>query len=180
MDSKEKSGIKIPRGLIRRAMKKHIQLKINGREFELLVEPNETLAQVLRGPQVNLTGTKVGCELGDCGVCTVILNGKSVNSCLVLAVQVDGGEVLTIEGLAENGKLHPIQEAFIQEGAIQCGFCSPGMILRAKDLLDKNPSPTREEIREGIAGNLCRCTGYYKIVNAIEKGAEKLNSEEVP
>ncbi len=155
-------------------MKKHIQLKINGREFELLVEPNETLAQVLRSAQVNLTGTKQGCELGDCGVCTVILDGSAVNSCLVLAVQADGSEVLTIEGLAENGSLHPIQEAFVQEGAIQCGFCSPGMILRAKDLLDKNPLPTREEIRGGIAGNLCRCTGYYKIVNAIESAAGAL------
>jgi carbon-monoxide dehydrogenase small subunit len=160
-------------------MKTHIQFKINGIGYELLVSPNETLAQVLRGPQVNLTGTKQGCELGDCGACTVLLNGKAVNSCLVLAVQIDGSEVTTIEGLAQNGNLHPIQEAFVENGAIQCGFCSPGMILSAKALLDKNPSPTREEIREGISGNLCRCTGYYKIVGAIEKAAEDLRSGEI-
>jgi len=160
-------------------MKTHIQFKINGTAYELLVSPNETLAQVLRGPQVNLTGTKQGCELGDCGACTVLLNGKAVNSCLVLAIQIDGSEVTTIEGLAQNGKLHPIQEAFVENGAIQCGFCSPGMILSTKALLDKNPSPTREEIREGISGNLCRCTGYYKIVGAIEKAAEALRSGEI-
>lgn len=159
-------------------MKKQIQLRINGVEYELLAAPNETLAQVLRGPQVNLTGTKQGCELGDCGACTVILDGETANSCLVLAVQADGSQVTTIEGLAQNGKLHPIQEAFIQEGAIQCGFCSPGMILSAKTLLDKNPSPTRREIREGISGNLCRCTGYFKIVSAIEKAAEALKGRE--
>ena len=159
-------------------MKKQIRLKINEVDYELLVAPNETLAQVLRGPQVNLTGTKQGCELGDCGACTVILNGNTAPSCLVLAVQADGGEVITIEGLAQDGKLHPIQEAFIQNGAIQCGFCSAGMMLSAKALLDKNPSPTRQEIREGISGNLCRCTGYYKIVDAIEQAAEVLRSEE--
>ena len=160
-------------------MKRQIQLKINGVEYELLVSPNETLAQVLRGPQVNLTGTKQGCELGDCGACTVLVNGKPVNSCLFLAAQANGSEVTTIEGLAENGKLHPVQEAFVKNGAIQCGFCSPGMILSAKALLDKNPSPTRQEIREGISGNLCRCTGYYKIVDAIEKAADAIKSKEV-
>ena len=152
-------------------MKKSILLKINGVERELLVSPNETLAQLLRGPQLNLTGTKQGCEIGDCGACTVLLNGRAVNSCLVLAVQTNGSEVTTIEGLAQDGKLHPVQEAFVQNGAIQCGFCSPGMILSSKALLDKKPSPTRDEIREAISGNLCRCTGYYKIVNAIEKAA---------
>ena len=160
-------------------MKKQIQLKINGVEYEHLTAHNETLAQIIRGPQVNLTGTKQSCELGDCGACTVIMDSRTVNSCLVLAVQADGSEVTTIEGLAQNGKLHPIQEAFIQEGAIQCGFCSPGMMLEAKALLDKNPSPTRQEIRESISGHLCRCTGYYKIVNAIEKAAEMLRSTEV-
>ena len=159
-------------------MKSRIQLKINGVEHELLVSPNETLAQLLRGSQINLTGTKQGCELGDCGACTVLLDAVAVNSCLVLAVQTDGSEVTTIEGMAENGKLHPIQDAFVNNGAIQCGFCSPGMILSAKALLDMKPSPTRQEIREGISGNLCRCTGYYKIVDAIEKAAEGLRSEE--
>ncbi|MGC8492150.1 MAG: (2Fe-2S)-binding protein [Syntrophobacteraceae bacterium] len=159
-------------------MKSRIQIKINGIERELLVAPYETLAQVLRGPQLNLTGTKQGCELGECGSCTVLLNGKSVNSCLVLAVQANGSEVTTIEGLAEGNKLHPIQDAFVHEGAIQCGFCSSGMILSAKNLLDKNPAPTREEIREGIAGNLCRCTGYFKIVNAVEKASVRLQQKE--
>ena len=159
-------------------MKKQIKLVINENEYELLVAPNETLAQVIRGPQVNLTGTKQGCELGDCGACTVLLNGKPVNSCLVLAVQVDGSEIITIEGMSKNGEMHPIQKAFIEEGAIQCGFCSPGMILKAKFLLDNNPSPTRQEIREAMVGNLCRCTGYSKIVNAIEKAADILKTQE--
>ncbi len=159
-------------------MKRQIQLKINGMDYDLLVSPNETLAQLLRGPQLNLTGTKQGCEIGDCGACTVLLNGKPVNSCLVLAIQADGGTVITVEGLARDGKLHPIQEAFVDNGAIQCGFCSPGMMLSAKALLDRNPSPTRQEIREAISGNLCRCTGYYKIVNAIEIAAEGLKKEE--
>lgn len=158
-------------------MKRKIHLNINGDEYELLVAPNETLAQVLRGPQVNLTGTKQGCELGDCGACTVILDGKTAPSCLVLAVQVDGSRIVTIEGLAQDGKPHPIQDAFIHKGAIQCGFCSSGMMLSAKTLLEKNPSPTRQEIREGISGNLCRCTGYYKIVDAIEQAAEVIKEE---
>jgi carbon-monoxide dehydrogenase small subunit len=162
----------------RDVMKRQIQLEINGMGYDLLVSPNETLAQLLRGPQLNLTGTKQGCEIGDCGACTVLLNGKPVNSCLVLAIQADGGKVITVEGLARDGKLHPIQEAFVNNGAIQCGFCSPGMMLSAKALLDRNPSPTRQEIREAISGNLCRCTGYYKIVNAIEIAAEDLKKEE--
>jgi aerobic-type carbon monoxide dehydrogenase small subunit (CoxS/CutS family) len=159
-------------------MKKHITLTINETEYELLVEPNETLSQVLRGPQVNLTGTKQGCELGDCGACTVLLNGDPVNSCLVLAAMADGGEVITIEGMAKDGEMHPIQESFINEGAIQCGYCSPGMIMKTRALLEKNPSPTRQEIREAMAGNLCRCTGYFKIVNAIEKAAENMGAQE--
>jgi aerobic-type carbon monoxide dehydrogenase small subunit (CoxS/CutS family) len=160
-------------------MNKQIKLTINGNEYDLLVAHNETLAQVIRGPRVNLTGTKQGCELGDCGACTVLLDGKPVNSCMVLAAQVDGSKVTTIEGLAQNGKLHPVQQAFIEEGAIQCGFCSPGMILKAKALLDRSPSPSREQIREALVGNLCRCTGYFKIVNAIEKAATVLRNEEV-
>ena len=158
-------------------MKKQITLTINGIEHDLLVAVNETLAQVIRGPQVGLTGTKQGCELGDCGACTVLLDGKAVNSCLVLAAQVDGSNVITIEGLSENGKLHPIQQAFIDAGAIQCGYCTPGMVLKTKALLDSNPTPSRQEIREAMVGNLCRCTGYFKIVNAIENASAMLKSE---
>jgi len=159
-------------------MKIIITLNVNGTDHELLVKPNETLAQVLRGTQLNLTGTKQACELGDCGACTVLMNGKAVNSCLVLAAQADGAEIETVEGLAVEGQLNPIQEAFIESGAIQCGFCSPGMMMSAKALLDKTPSPTRDQIRHGIAGNLCRCTGYYKIVNAIETAAHQCNCKE--
>ena len=160
-------------------MKKHIVIKINGREYELLVADNETLAQILRGSQVNLTGTKQGCETGDCGACTVIMDGKPVNSCLVLAVQANGREVTTIEGLVTDGELHPIQKAFMEEGAVQCGFCTPGMVLKAKVLLDKNPHPTRQEIRRALTGNLCRCTGYFKIVNAVERASEMMSTGEV-
>jgi len=159
-------------------MKIVINLKINGTDHELLVKPNETLVQTLRGTQLNLTGTKQACELGDCGACTVLMNGKAVNSCLVLAAQADGAEIETVEGLAVEGRLSPIQDAFMEGGAIQCGFCSPGMMMSAKALLDKTPSPTRDQIRHGIAGNLCRCTGYYKIVNAIETAAHQCNCEE--
>jgi carbon-monoxide dehydrogenase small subunit len=159
-------------------MKNHIKLTINDNEFELLVNPYETLAQLLRGPQVNLTGTKQGCELGDCGSCTVLLDGKAVNSCLVLAAQTDGCEVTTVEGLSKNGEIHPIQKAFIEQGAVQCGYCTPGMIMKAKSLLDVNPNPTRQEIREAMVGNLCRCTGYFKIVNAIETAAKSIKAQE--
>jgi aerobic carbon-monoxide dehydrogenase small subunit len=159
-------------------MKKQIKLTINDNYYDLLVDHNETLAQVIRGPQVGLTGTKQGCELGDCGACTVILNGKAVNSCLVLAAQVDGGNVMTIEGLSKEGKLHPIQQAFVDEGAVQCGYCTPGMVLKAKALLDANPAPNRKQIREAMVGNLCRCTGYFKIVNAIEKASVALKNQE--
>jgi len=159
-------------------MKTLIQLTINGETVEAAVEPNRTLLQLLRD-DLGLTGTKHGCGLGDCGACTVILDGKPVNSCLVLAVQAQGREVLTIEGLAENGKLHPIQQAFVDKGAIQCGFCSPGMILAAKALLDDNPQPTELEIRTAISGNLCRCTGYQKIVEAIQEAAGSLKGMEV-
>jgi carbon-monoxide dehydrogenase small subunit len=159
-------------------MKKHIKLTINDNDYELLVNPYETLAQLLRGPQVNLTGTKQGCELGDCGSCTVLLDGKAVNSCLVLAAQTDGSHVTTIEGLSRNGEIHPIQKAFIEQGAVQCGYCTPGMIIKAKSLLDVNPDPTRQEIREAMVGNLCRCTGYFKIVNAIETAAKTMKAQE--
>ena len=148
-------------------MKKIINLTINDQAYEIAVEPNKTLADMLRY-DLALTGTKKGCDTGDCGACTVILNGDAVNSCLVLAVQTDGAVIETIEGLATDEGLHPIQEAFVEKGAIQCGFCSPGMILSTKNLLDKNPNPTEAEIREGISGNLCRCTGYQKIFEAID------------
>jgi aerobic carbon-monoxide dehydrogenase small subunit len=151
-------------------MKTIIELTVNGETVEAAVEPNRTLLQFLR-EDMGLTGAKHGCGLGDCGACTVILDGKPVNSCLVLAVQANGRQVQTIEGLAENGNLHPIQQAFVDKGAIQCGFCTPGMILSAKALLDENPKPTETEIRTAISGNLCRCTGYQKIVEAVEEAA---------
>ena len=147
-------------------MKKMITLKVNDREYDLVIPVNRTLTQVLR-ENLKLTGTKHGCSVGDCGSCTVLMDGQPVNSCLVLAVEAEGREIQTIEGLAEDGKLHPVQQAFVDKGGIQCGFCSPGMILTAKALLDKNPTPTETEIREAISGNLCRCTGYQKIVEAI-------------
>lgn len=148
-------------------MKRIICLTINDQSYEIAVEPNQTLADVIRY-DIGLTGTKKGCDTGDCGACTVILDGDAVNSCLVLAVQANGSVIETIEGLATDEGLHPLQEAFVEKGAIQCGFCSPGMILSAKNMLDKNSDPTELEIREGISGNLCRCTGYQKIFEAIE------------
>lgn len=148
-------------------MKKLIKLKVNDREYEKAVEPNLTLTDFIRY-ELGLTGTKKGCETGDCGACTVMLDGIPVNSCLVLAVQANGHNVETIEGLESEDGLHPIQDAFVEKGAIQCGFCSPGMILSAKNLLDKNPNPEESEIRGAISGNLCRCTGYQKIVEAIK------------
>ena len=148
-------------------MKTLISMKVNGKEYEIAVEPNKTLADTLRY-ELGLTGTKKGCDVGECGSCTVILNGKPVNSCLVLAVQANGAEVLTIEGLKPPEGLHPIQQAFVEKGAIQCGFCSPGMILSASSLLKKNPNPTEAEIRTALSGNLCRCTGYQKIVEAVQ------------
>jgi aerobic carbon-monoxide dehydrogenase small subunit len=151
-------------------MKKEIRPRVNGQERKIIVEARQTLLEVLRYA-LGLTGTKEGCGDGNCGSCTVLLNGKAVNSCLVFAVEADGQDVLTIEGLAEDGRLHPIQQAFIDEGAVQCGFCTPGVILTAKAFLDSNPHPTEEEVRMGIAGNLCRCTGYDKIVRAILKAA---------
>lgn len=143
-----------------------INFIVNGQEYDLVIPVNRTLTQVLR-ENLRLTGTKQGCAVGDCGSCTVLLNGLPVNSCLVLAVEADGQEITTIEGLAKDEQLHPIQQAFVEHGGIQCGFCTPGMILSSKALLDKNPTPTEHEIREAISGNLCRCTGYQKIVESI-------------
>jgi len=147
-------------------MEKKIELTINGKKYNLMVKPHRTLLDILRD-EVGLLGTKKGCDTGDCGACTVIMDGKAVNSCLILGVEANGKEILTIEGLAKDGKLHPLQQAFIDHGAIQCGYCSPGMIMAAKALLDKNPRPTELEVKEAIAGNICRCTGYVKIVEAI-------------
>ncbi len=147
-------------------MKKLITLNVNGVDHEVAVAPNKTLTQVLR-EELNLTGTKEGCGMGDCGACTVILNGRPVNSCLILAVQADGTTITTIEGVAQGEKLHPIQEAFVEHGAVQCGFCSPGMILSAKSLLEKKPDVKEQDVREALSGNLCRCTGYQKIVEAV-------------
>ena len=151
----------------------HIELTVNQEQRELLVDHNQTLLEMLR-EDLGLTGAKHGCGEGECGACTVIMNGKPVNSCLVLAAQADGADILTIEGLADGAKLHPIQEAFIEAGAIQCGFCTPGMILSSKALLEVNPSPTRPEIRTALSGNLCRCTGYQKIVEAVEDAAGRM------
>lgn len=159
-------------------MKKIVTLTVNGESIEAAVQPNQTLLQFLR-EDLGLTGTKHGCGLGDCGACTVILDGKPVNACLVLAVQANGCDVLTIEGLAENGSLHPIQQSFVDKGAIQCGFCTPGMILSAKTLLEENAKPTEHDIRTAISGNLCRCTGYQKIVEAIKDAADAHTGKEV-
>jgi carbon-monoxide dehydrogenase small subunit len=151
----------------------HISLTVNGKEQELLVHANQTLAQALRY-ELGLTGTKQGCEVGDCGSCTVLMDGKPVNACLVLAVQAQSREITTIEGLSAGGVMHPLQEAFVENGAIQCGFCTPGMILSAKALLDQNPGPDASQIRSALSGNLCRCTGYHKIVEAVENASHKM------
>ena len=146
-------------------------MTVNGTIYELSVKPWETLLDVLRD-RLGLTGTKEGCGLGECGACTVIMNGQAINSCLVLAAEADGGQITTIEGLANGDKLHPVQAAFVEHGGLQCGFCTPGMIMSAKVLLDNNPNPTEGEIRREMAGNLCRCTGYQKIVRAIQRCGE--------
>jgi len=152
-------------------LKKEIELRVNDFLYRLSVEPGRTLLQVLR-EDLGLTGTKEGCASGECGACTVLLDGEPVRSCLTLAVDTQGRDITTIEGVAENGKPHRIQQAFIDFGAIQCGFCTPGMILVAKALLEKTPEPSEEEIRKAISGNLCRCTGYVKIVKAIEAASQ--------
>ncbi len=143
-----------------------VHYTINGEQRDAYIEPNRTLLEVVRD-ELGLTGTKEGCGTGDCGACFMIVNGKLVTSCLMLAPQADGAEIETIEGLARDGTLHPLQQSFIDAGAVQCGFCIPGMILAGKTLLDRNPAPDERQIREAIAGNLCRCTGYTKIVEAI-------------
>jgi carbon-monoxide dehydrogenase small subunit len=149
-----------------------ISLTINGTTRELSVRPDEPLLDVLR--RAGYTGVKEGCRSGDCGACAVLLDGRAVNSCLVLAGKADGSEVLTVEGLAPDGKLHPIQEAFLDEGAVQCGYCTPGMLVSAYALLSVNPDPSEDEIKEAISGNLCRCTGYVKQIEAIKKAAARM------
>ena len=155
--------------------KQLIELVVNGDRYEVAVKPGQTLAEVLR-EELNLTGTKVGCNQGDCGACTVLLDGQSAASCLTLAVEAVGREITTVEGLAQSPyKLHPLQEAFVETQAVQCGFCTAGMLMSAKSLLNKNPNPDEEQIRAGLSGNLCRCTGYVKIVEAIDLAAKKLS-----
>ena len=151
----------------------NIKVNINGDDYSLEIEPNTLLLDLLRN-KLPLTGTRLSCGTGKFGACTVIIDGLTVNSCLVLAAEVSGKNITTIEGLSKNGELHPLQESFMEEGAVQCGFCTPGMILSSKALLDSNPNPTDEEIKTAISGNLCRCTGYKKILKAIRSAAQKM------
>ena len=150
----------------------HVSIAVNGKVQKAHVEPRLLLVHFLR-EQLNLTGTHVGCDTSQCGACTVLIDGRSAKACTILTVQADGSEVTTIEGLAKDGQLHPLQEGFWEEHGLQCGFCTPGVIMSAVNLLNENPKPTEREIREGIAGNFCRCTGYQHIVNAIQHAANK-------
>ncbi len=154
--------------------KTQVSFNLNGQAVEALVEPRELLIHVLR-EQLQQTGSHIGCETSHCGACTVDFNGESVKSCTLLAVQAQGAEVLTVEGLASNGELHPLQQAFMDEHGLQCGFCTPGMLMRSFRFLQENPNPTEGEIREGISGNLCRCTGYQNIIKSIQKAATAIN-----
>ena len=159
-------------------MKKEISFTLNGNRIEIEIDPFWTLLELLR-EELEMTGTKYGCGSGECGACTVLVNGKAVNSCLFPAMEIDGASVTTIEGLAKaSGELHPLQTAFIEQGAVQCGYCTPGMIMSAKALLDKNPAADEKEIKEAIAGNLCRCTGYVQIIESIK--AASAQGEEKP
>jgi len=157
-------------------MKIPITLKVNGKEYPLEVKANEILLNVLRD-RLGLMGTKYGCGIGECGACTVLLDGRAILSCQTLAFTADGKKITTIEGLEHNGSLHPLQQAFIDEGAVQCGYCTPGMILSAKALLDINSNPSNQEIKQAIRGNLCRCTGYTNIVRAIKTASEKIKNQ---
>ena len=161
-----------------RKQKVKIAFKLNGEETEVAFAPHKTLLEVLR-EDLGLTGTKHGCELGECGTCTVLVDGRAVLSCLVLGLDAEGREVLTIEGMADGPRLHPLQETFADLGAAQCGYCTPGFLLVAKRLLEQNPNPSREEIKEALAGNLCRCTGYIKIYEAVELAAARMRGEEM-
>jgi aerobic-type carbon monoxide dehydrogenase small subunit (CoxS/CutS family) len=155
--------------------KQLVALNINGDAYELAVVPSHTLLEVLR-EDAGLTGTKHGCEQGECGLCTVLIDGRPQFSCLTLAIEAEGTEIRTVEGLAKHGELHPLQQAWGEKGASQCGYCTPGMLMSAQALLQRNPSPTRTEIREALAGNLCRCTGYQAIIDAVELAAERIRS----
>lgn len=157
------------------AKKELVKVKINGREREAAVEPRLLLAHFIR-EALGLTGTHIGCDTSNCGACTVLLNGKTVKSCTVFAVQADGGEILTVEGLMKDGQLHPLQEGFKEEHGLQCGFCTPGMLMSSLALLQHNPNPSEEDIRWGISGNLCRCTGYQNIVRAVQYAAKKMTA----
>lgn len=157
---------------------REIVLNVNGLDHKVEINEDDRLIDVLRN-DLKLTGTKEGCGEGECGACTVIIDGVTVNSCMVMAFQAEDKKIITIEGLEIDNGIHPIQQAFLDEGAVQCGFCIPGMVLSAKAVLDKNPTPTREEIRESISGNLCRCTGYNKIVDSIERASKVLKGEKV-
>lgn len=154
-------------------MKQHLSITVNGELWEGEVEPHLTLLRLLR-EEMGLVGTKAGCEIGECGACTVLLNGEPVQSCLVLAVEADGATIETVEGLAVNGQLHPLQEAFIEKGAVQCGFCTPGMLLASKALLARQPDPGVEEIKAALSGHLCRCTGYESIIAAVQLAAKRM------
>jgi carbon-monoxide dehydrogenase small subunit len=153
--------------------KHRIQITVNAEEYDLLVQPNRTLLDLIRY-DLGLTGTKEGCDEGDCGACTVIVNGKVVTSCLVLAAEIDGAAITTIEGLHQGDELHPIQQAFVDSGAVQCGFCTPGMILTTKALLDEIPNPSEDDIKHYLEGNLCRCTGYTKILDAVNMAIQHM------
>jgi aerobic carbon-monoxide dehydrogenase small subunit len=155
----------------------NVSITVNGRAASHAVEPRQLLVHYLR-ETLGLTGTHVGCDTSQCGACTVLLDGNAVKACTVFAVQADGSEVLTIEGLAQNGRMHPLQEGFWQEHGLQCGFCTPGMIMAAHGLLEQNPDPSEEEIRRGLDGNLCRCTGYHNIVKAVKYAAGRMSGEQ--
>jgi aerobic-type carbon monoxide dehydrogenase small subunit (CoxS/CutS family) len=156
--------------------KAHIKFVLNGEEAEVAFAPHKTLLEVLR-EDLNLTGTKHGCELGECGTCTVLVDGRSILSCLMLGLDAEDREVTTIEGMADGATLHPLQDTFADLGAAQCGYCSPGFLLAAKELLEKKPNPSRDEIKEALSGNLCRCTGYIKIYEAVEVAAARMRGE---
>jgi carbon-monoxide dehydrogenase small subunit len=158
--------------------KEKIQFEVNGKQVFLEVDPDELLIDVLRD-RLGLKGTKAGCRAGECGACSVILNDRVVTSCLIPAMKADGGKITTVEGLEKDGELHPLQKAFVEKGAIQCGFCTPGMLLSAKNLLDQNPTPTIQQIKTAISGVLCRCTGYQKIIYAIYSASKTISSKEV-
>ncbi len=162
----------------RTKQKAHIELNLNGEQVEVAFAPHKTLLEVLR-EDLNLMGTKHGCEVGECGTCAVLVDGRAILSCLALGLDIEGRRVTTIEGMAEGGKLHPLQETFADLGAAQCGYCTPGFLLVAKELLEANPQPAREEIKEALSGNLCRCTGYIKIYEAVELAAARMRGLEV-